>query len=323
VWFGLFAFVYVPLCVTLEASVPCRGGPDEGDHYLYIRALGDTCRLPIRAPVYAGRLGGGDRVSRQIQHPPLYYLVGAVVYRLAKPWGPAATWKAVRGLNIALGVAALYLLLLTARLVLSRRRDLSFAPVVLCALVPASAYLSCVVTNETGAAPCTSAVQYALARVIWLGPSRRRLAALALLLGLGGLTKYTVLVWLPACLCVVPVVVWRARRSWRLVAEGVTTILTVPLAVCGGWFVRNYLLYGVPVFRNVISPPLFPGGLPQIAALPDELLLSCCHLIYRSIPMAWTLYWLIAQTPGWTRLLCRGSFVITAPIALGAVFRAV
>jgi hypothetical protein len=201
--------------------------------------------------INTGRLPTIPGIS-QAYHPPLYYLV-------AVPWIVLAGWKGVQAFSLALSIANLYVLY---RLV---RDTLLIAPHairVLCllvaALLPPFVLFGNYISNDALAFLLGSLIVFQ-AHGYLRAPSVGSVRDLALLLGLGLLTKITFLAYAP-CLVALVLVAERRRRAW-----GAAVMVALGLGVLGGTvgsykFVENAVRFGRPV---VTSLDLMPPGLMQ------------------------------------------------------------
>ena len=178
--------------------------------------------------------------------PPLYYL-------LAIPWSLGG-WKVTQGLSLLLSLGtlwALWALLRDPALIPDRRARV--LAVALAACLPCLVYFGSHVSNDPlafliGAVVPLQARRYLATR------SRRELIGLALVLGLGLLTKHTFVAFAPVLLALVAWVEWPAGARRTIVALGVFAIVAGAL---GGYkFAESCARYGRPLVTALdIAPP--------------------------------------------------------------------
>jgi hypothetical protein len=173
--------------------------------------------------------------------PPLYYL-------LAVPW-TFGGWKVVQGLSVLLSVGtlcALWAFLRDPALIPDRRARI--ASVALAACLPCLVYFGGYVSNDP-LAFLLGAVLPLQARRYLATRARRELIGLALIVGLGLLTKHTFVAFAPVLLALVA---WVERRG------GVRRVVAaVALFALGGYkFAENWARYGRPLVTALdIAPP--------------------------------------------------------------------
>ena len=203
------------------------------DHASVITALQATARFP------------DIRAVPQAYHPPLYYL-------LALPWLSAGGWKAVQAFSMLLSVANLYVLyaLLRDRVLAETYR----APcLLLAAFLPQFVLFGNYVSNDALAFLLGSLI-VRQAHVYLVHPSGGSRRDLALVLGLGLLTKLTFVAFAPCLLGLV--LVTEGRRGWRrAVVAGLA--FTLVAGVVGSYkFVSDIVRYGRPgVTALDLAPP--------------------------------------------------------------------
>ncbi len=190
------------------------------------------------------------RAVPQAYHPPLYYL-------LALPWVVAGGWKAAQAFSLLLSIVNLYVLY-----VLLRDGSLGETCRALClslaAFLPQLVLFGNYVSNDALAFALGSLLVLQ-ARAYIRRPSGSSRRDLALLLGLGLLTKLTFVAFAPCLLGLV--LVTERRRGWRRVlAAGLAFVLIA--GVVGSYkFVNDIVRYGRPAVTALELAP--PGILAQ------------------------------------------------------------
>ena len=264
--FVLLASGYAYVTPTLEA-------PDEVYHYDYIRSLVNTGRPPVLEE------GGGRGFGH---HAPLYYAYGALIsfwagendleewpqrhnpyfgYRFGDvgrdnknlylhpdddTFGQSDTWlgiRVVRWASVILGAVTVWVVYRVGRELFPDRPEMALGAAGLAAFIPEFLFISGAVNDDNGATLWGALALWAMMRILREGPTPRRCVGLGLALGLGWLSKLTVvslvltagLALLVACRRS-----WRDFLRWGLIVFGVAALLIVP------WLVRQTILYGDP-----------------------------------------------------------------------------
>lgn len=239
-------------------------------------------RLPLRElrPTYdeAGGLAPDSRLNQLVQHPPLYYVLGAGALALYPGWADAPFDRVFVVLRLwnALLLAAVPLLLWAT----ARRLALPEPVPLLAALAPLAVpeylHTASSVNNDNLFVLLAAILTLLLARVVTGDTGWRTALAVGALASLALLTKGFGLM-LPAWIVLAYVVA--AVRYRRF---GVLLRLAVALVVSGAglaWWYRNTVLYGVlqPSGYSV-EPPSRPavyswsdGGAHWLSTLADKM----------------------------------------------------
>jgi hypothetical protein len=261
---------------------PVFEGPDEPNHFLFIRYLQLYHRLPVQ---------GAERDAVRAHHPPAYFALGAVLIAWSPPGssadfsglglqlnpryyfrfddpepdsksiflhhGPDERWpyhgqplvvRVARLLSLAFSTLAIVLTYWAAALVRPGERALPLLAAGLVALNPMVGFMAGVVQNDTAALAAGAAVVLALSRAIRPRGSFRDWLAVGVALGLGILFKAGLLAMGPVAGAATVYAAWHTSTDWRgrgraLLASAVGVAL--PVAVLAGWWlVRNQQLYG-------------------------------------------------------------------------------
>lgn len=194
-----------------------------------------------------GELPLSDAYNQAFQ-PPLYYL-------LALPFGLSHSAKAVQALSLVLSLANLLLL---AQLILRGAviRDVSarLHALALVAFLPQFVRFSGFASNDclaffVGTVILVAALAYDAA------PSTRRVALLGLALGIGLLSKGTLLAFVPVLVGLVASVGWRQSQTPRQVWGATLLMLTIAVVVGGYKFAENLIHFGRPIVHNMDFRP--------------------------------------------------------------------
>src|SRR5207248_8663791 len=98
-------------------AMPVGGTPDEGAHEEYVRIVAEEGRLPVLN--LSTSSNAQDPNGYEAHQPPLYYVVAAPAWRLAKALGggPAAAARAARFVSTLIGLGGVLLIFTFAQLV--------------------------------------------------------------------------------------------------------------------------------------------------------------------------------------------------------------
>lgn len=229
-FFILGAFIWGYRVPVLSNGRPISLNADEPSHYDVILYMSETWSLPPYTAKYY-----------ESAHPPLSDYIEADYVRF---WPNPDKAYALRFLSTAIGLIVLLVIYRTAQLVVNAWTAAMTA--ILMATQPLFIMFSGSVTNDSVMMLIVSLALYLLVKAVKGGLSKRELNVLCLLVGLAGLTKYTVLGLLPISIGVVIYERRRADKSWVVPA---LSILASFVLISGWWYARNKILFG-DVFRS-------------------------------------------------------------------------
>lgn len=278
---GLLGVCFFVRGVQIQCLYPPLEGPDEYQHIAYLVHLEEHGSLPlygestvprslyphllenphsgldwkqtrgIGALVY-GQFYGQDPKPRgdpdirlyQAQHPPLFYLATYRLFaRLVDDYGFRPAVYATRALNIAFASLGMLLLLAPARRAFPD--DDLFRPVALAAsLSPMFMIYVSRVANDPLSLLFAGVGVWLLMRFPATKSPLRTAALVGLVLGLGTLTKMTVLSLLPASLAYLGYLALRAQLPWRTATYCGLTALGVYVLVVSPYLAFNYQHFG-------------------------------------------------------------------------------
>lgn len=270
--------VRVPRPVGADAVLWGNFQPDEGNHIAVIAYMAAHRRLPPYTFAYYESV-----------HPPLYHLLGAVVYAAAAPLlGPNGAALLLRLISGVLGAGVVWLTYRSARELLPPGAALTAAGIV--AGVPTFVSLSAAVTNENLAALGAAGALAALLRGLRHGFDARRTWALSLWIAVGVGSKVTCLGLLPAACAALW---WSGRRrglGTGVLARQMGVVLGISAVLMGGWFVRNHLLYGDPL-RQAAAARMWADKIPGYAVMAAEQGISPWRYAARVTVWGWRSFW--------------------------------
>lgn len=263
-WLWLMTVAYMVVAINFALLTPPWQAPDEPAHYNYIADIATTWRLPVLQREYYDQKCMEELVSKNFPaeqgigclryesyQPPLYYLVGAIVYSLS-----GGSLLALRLLGVGLGVGIILLFYYSVDLVFPDKPLVVLGATAFATFLPMHVAVTAAVNNDVLAELLLLAVIALLLRwsrdqfmdpVPQSAQSRRQLLTLGFLLGLGLLTKVYAYLFIPLTALAIVVTVWRQQHSWRGFWTGLQlTLWTLAPALLLGlpWWVRNLQLYG-------------------------------------------------------------------------------
>lgn len=264
-WLLLILVGYVLVASNVARQTPPWQAPDEPAHYNYIADIVTQGRLPVlRREDYNQQCMellvsnqfppelGIDCLRYESYQPPLYYLSGALVYRLSN-----GSLLALRLFGVGLGVGILLLFYYNLNLVFPDKPLVVLGATAFAAFLPMHVAVTAAVSNDAFAQLLLLVLLALLlrwSRTQFLTPgmadsrqSRRQLVLLGIVLGLGLLTKVYAYLFIPLTFLAVVVTIW--RQEWRSAQlwAGVRLSLwmLVPAFLLGlPWWLRNLQLYG-------------------------------------------------------------------------------
>ena len=296
-WLGLILVIFVVLACGHSVALPLFEGNDEGPHYQYVDYLATEHQLPDLNRPFA--------VSHEVNQPPLYYMLGALliapidrrdfadVYRILPdltggiindhvarerellPRGAVLAMRLLRFFSTLLGVGMLICIYATAKLIFARD-ELAVLATALLAFDPKFLHMSAQVNNDIALGFTSALVLWLCARIVCqAGPiTQRQALALGGSMGLATLCKYGGLaLWGPALVALG----WAIRRPGQ--AKQPRQPLGLPLqvglafaVVAGPLLVYNQLQYGHPLAWEQVQ--LANAGLRRTVPLSPDLILA-------------------------------------------------
>ncbi|MCD6520982.1 MAG: DUF2142 domain-containing protein, partial [Anaerolineae bacterium] len=279
---------YLLLGFVYSLTVPLFEAPDELYHYAFVKHLADGHGLPVlRSPGLIGlwRQEGGQ--------PPLYYILGALLTRWIDTrdasrviWrnphadvgrvtpdrnvniivhtsrehfpfrGTVLAVHLLRIFSVALGALAVWRGYKLACEVLSQRGALPLYVMAMIAFQPMFLFITSSVNNDALAIFLGTFALELIVRYVSRVPTMAHWALLGLVLGMGALSKLSLLGLVPLAGLSVLLIAWR-QRSWRTLLGGGGILLFISLGLSGWWFYRNWSLYkdplGLRAFLSVIG----------------------------------------------------------------------
>ncbi len=215
---------------------------ERGNNNLYLHPPGETWRTD--SILVAARIGRWLSIVFGLLSLTFTYLLAATVF----PCTPTTTLNLARSDESNEITSNQYQYILCIIPILA---------VILMAFVPQYLHLSSAITNDSLAVTIAAASLLILARMVRAGISSRLALALGVAMGLGAITKLSLLyLVIPAAL--VFLLNYHRRRSLRRLLFAAAIIAGPLLLLSGWWFWRNWQLYGDPTALN--AHLLYRGG---------------------------------------------------------------
>ncbi|UCH35152.1 MAG: glycosyltransferase family 39 protein [Armatimonadota bacterium] len=282
---------YLVLAAVYSFATRLRWGPDEPGHIAYIESLALDARFPTlgEADVYRP----GAAVSHQVQHPPLYYLVAAGVYRAVLFLPEDARIRALRLFSAVLGLAALWFLWSLASLMFREDNSSRLAAVAALAFLPLFGYMTAVVNNDALVVLLVSAVFHTMVTIMAGNDAPRRWVLLGVLTGLAILSKEVALALLPVL--VIGMLLPRGAEGPRLRRRltGLGVAMVPALLIPSTWWIRNFVLFGQPMVYAYVKPPF--ENTAEMLANPYLALSVASIWAKLSFLTLWAPYWAIRE----------------------------
>jgi len=281
----LIITAFTLISLLYDVTVPMFEKPDELKHFAVIQHIHAYHQLPI---VESGIYRPYDQEGTQ---PPLYYLLAALLtswldltnfeepprnphyvddrsfvwyergnnnlylHSPTENWSTDPIYQAARlsrWLSLICGWITIGLTYKLARLIFQSDSNLSLLAIAFVAFVPQFMHSSTAITNDSLSTTLAVASLLILALIIQQGRATRYNILLGILLGLGALTKLSLLYMLPLVALVYAGDVW---RQWQYhnqpLPHLIKTLLidalivsSLMLIIAGWWFWRNWQLYG-------------------------------------------------------------------------------
>ena len=249
--------------------------PPRGERPTYLEA-GGPATMTADVP-------GGETepvLNQLVQHPPLYYLLGAGVVGLVPDWEDAPldqVWLLLRWWNALLALPLPLLLFATARR-LRLPEPLPVAAALAPLAIPELTHLASAVNNDNLLVILGACATLLVTRVLTGDLSRRTAALLGLVTMLALLTKGFALL-LPAWILLAYAAAGYRHRT-RLRSAATSLLVAAALTLPGiAWWIRNLVVHGMlqPHGTHATPPDLTPvhgwsdGGLTWLGRFTERM----------------------------------------------------
>lgn len=307
--FTLILVGYLALTFGFSIVNPIYESTDELHQFRYVRYLQEFRILPEQRE---------DQPRIQAHHPPLYYVIAALVTAPIPPdqpalyepvhnpyygyryWeinddnknrylhGPDEQWPysgvvllvhMARWVNLVIGAIMVWVTYRLALTVFPDRKSLASAAAAIVAFNPQFLFMSGAVNNDVIAGLFGSILLWIGVTIIRDGLTTRRSIFLALAFALALMAKFNLAFALPLVELALLIAVW-PTRDWRgFIKANLFSVAAVAL-IAGWWFIRNTQLYGEPTGVQRMNE-LWGGRNPA----------ESFGLAVSEIPYAWSSFW--------------------------------
>jgi hypothetical protein len=220
-------------------KLPLAMGMDNTGHWLYIRHIAESWRIPLAGEGW------------QMFQPPLFHVLEALAYRLLMPFFEGETVvRLLKLLPLVCGMAQVEIVYRAMRTACPDREGLQVTGTLLGGLLPMNLYMAQSLGNEPLSGLLTALIVLASFRMIAAGslPGWKGQIWIGCLLGLALLTKVTAILIVPPLLaaagCIALTKAPSRREGLRSWMSFALLAAAVALALCGWYYLRNYLEMG-------------------------------------------------------------------------------
>lgn len=244
-WIALLT-TYLLIALLLSIVQPLGRTPDEPAHMQYVKFLANELRFPV------WQTQGGGEAGYEAQHPPLYYVLAAVVYKACSPFTENWRWQILRWATISIGVGLFWVCRRFFQAAFENER-LAWLATATVMLMPLTVLYTGYINPDGLIMLLTTTVLFLSWRAVTSTASSMEFVLLGLVCGLALLTKLS---GAPA-ICVALWAAWSAGShehdasvSNRQRLQHALIVVTVVMLTCGWWYLRNVFLYGTPFIHT-------------------------------------------------------------------------
>ena len=225
--------IAIVLRLAMVFLLPDFAGPDERDHYDYVKYLYQQRSLPV--DTFQDSRG-------EFFQAPLYYLMLLPGFALSHHQPLWLSLRVLRLFNVALAGVVIWLVYLTVRQAFPTRRGRDLGAAAFAAFHPVYVRNSCAVNNDNLLILLCCLLFYRLLAVDTAKNSLKNNFGTGLLLGLGILTKTSMVAMIPV---VILIGIWPQEGGTKPLSRLVGLAITFGVAALTGglWLARNYFLY--------------------------------------------------------------------------------
>lgn len=262
-WLLVILLASAALSVLFAVRLPIQSGlnPDETSHRDYIRLIVENQSLIKFAPPEGGTLAPGQPEPWETHQPPLYYLLCAPVYALS-----GGSVFAVRLVSAVIQLLTVVLAYRAGRSMFPSRPEMALGAAGFVAFLPTQAQLAGAINNDGLTTLLSVAVFWRLGLLVSGGQDGRGAAVLGALLGVGLLTKLSILQLFPVVVLAYVIAIGAKRLTWGRAAALCAGAFGLALLISSPWLIRNTLLYGDPLTLRIF-PHTAPVGTPTPARM--------------------------------------------------------
>ncbi len=252
---------------------PAWQAPDEPAHFNYLRQVAEAGCCPrieegdwdseqlslLTSSKFASDyLDGLDRIQYEDHHPPLYYLLGSLVYKLG-----AGQLITLRLFSVALGAGVVWLAYFIGKRIKPGQPQIALGAMALVGFTPQHLSMMSAVNNDALAELIVAVAL--LWSLRFLKGDSVPVWQLGLILGIALLTKLTI--YFLALL--LPLVIWlrwrREKQRRSALYRSLFILALVAVVIAGGWWLRNISVYGFPDFLALAAHDTVVADQPRSA----------------------------------------------------------
>ena len=261
---ALFLTIFVGYLIAgalFAVYTPPWQAPDEPAHYNYVRQVAESGCCPRMeigdwqsdylqqltstrfAPDSLARL---DTIQYEDHHPPLYYLLASLVYKLS-----SGNLIVLRLFSVSLGAITVALSYMIGKVIWPVQPQIALGAMALVAFIPQHLAMMSAVNND---ALAEAIVALALLWVIrYMKKDSVPIWQFGLIAGLAILCKITIyflLLLIPLAI----LLTWtKQEKPSPVLVQRLSAFLLVAFIVGGGWWLRNISAYGFPDFLGLAA----------------------------------------------------------------------
>jgi len=283
---------------------PAWQAPDEPAHYNYVAQVAqngccpvievgdwdsaylDTLKAARFSPELLGRIG---TIQYEDHQPPLYYLIGAVVFRLTD-----GSLIALRLLSVIMGAGIVAFAYMQMHVLLRARLTVALCAALIVAFIPQNLAILASVNNDSLAGLVIAATLYLLIRYAQNAnaPNKPTIPtwSLGVMVGIGLITKVNTIFMVGLVPLVILIHWWIMpdRRVGALIQRLI--LFGVPALVIGGvWWIRNLGVYGFPDVFGLGRHNVVVVGQLRTADLIAQVGMS--EYLRRGVDTTFTSFW--------------------------------
>jgi 4-amino-4-deoxy-L-arabinose transferase-like glycosyltransferase len=232
------------LSALFAVSLPMDANPDEVSHLHYIRLL-----IEQRGFV---TFQGNDATLFETHQPPLYYLFCLPAYLAS-----GGNYIVVRLVAALFHLGTIFVAFRACRDFFPDRVDVAVGAAAFVAFLPSAAQLGGAINNDPLTTLLCALIFWKLGKVAMRGHTPRKALLLGLILGLGLLTKLSVLQVIPTFFVAYLIAIRGRQLTLGQAVKCLGVALAVGFLVASPWLVRNTMLYGDPFTLKIF--PLTAG----------------------------------------------------------------
>ncbi len=257
--FVTILLAYLIAGALFAVNTPPWQAPDEPAHYNYIRRVAETgCCPRIElgdwhgdyqqqlttlkfAPEFLDRI---DTIQYEDHHPPLYYLLASLVYKLSD-----GDLTALRLFSVLLGTLTVVLSFHIGKRVFPRQPQIALGTMTLVAFLPQHLAMMSAVNNDALAEAIVALGLFWMVRY-FLGDDLP-IWQMGIIAGLALLCKITIYFVAPLFALTILLQCRRKSEPVVIVMRELAVFAIVALVIGGGWWLRNISVYGFPDFLGL------------------------------------------------------------------------